>query len=184
MGLLSLEIADHLPHEGQIVDVAIVLGFDLDRTGEAPSSQTRALAEEGIRLYQKGHVRNVLVSGGWPAPGHTFTEADAKARVVEARILPEHLFKEGRSGNTDQNALFCQPIIEENGWKSAMLVVQSLYTERAVGRFQEHIPDLELYWKSVDAGEWHDSWRWSLRSPRRYAARERLVRLYYRLKCW
>jgi uncharacterized SAM-binding protein YcdF (DUF218 family) len=125
-----------------VYDAVIVLGGGLDpdatETSGRPeynSAGDRIL--RGYELLREGRARNVLLSGGSldPRP-EAIVEADVLARQLQQwGIEPGRIFTERKSRNTRENALGSQKIIEQQGWKTLLLVTSAAHMPRAYGCF-------------------------------------------------
>lgn len=125
-----------------VYDAVIVLGGGLDPDAteisgrpEYNSAGDRIL--RGYELLREGRARNVLISGGSldPRP-EAIIEAEVLARQLQQwGIEPGRIFTEGKSRNTRENALQSQKIIEQQGWKTLLLVTSAAHLPRAYGCF-------------------------------------------------
>jgi uncharacterized SAM-binding protein YcdF (DUF218 family) len=125
-----------------VYDAVIVLGGGLDPDAteisgrpEYNSAGDRIL--RGYELLREGRARNVLLSGGTldPRP-EAIIEAEVLARQLQQwGIEPGRIFTEGKSRNTRENALESQKIIEQQGWKTLLLVTSAAHLPRAYGCF-------------------------------------------------
>jgi uncharacterized SAM-binding protein YcdF (DUF218 family) len=125
-----------------IYDAVIVLGGGLDpdatETSGRPeynSAGDRIL--RGYELLREGRARNVLISGGsLDSRPEAVIEAEVLSRQLQQwGIEPERIFIEGKSRNTRENALQSQEIIEQQGWKTLLLVTSAAHLPRAYGCF-------------------------------------------------
>ncbi len=125
-----------------VYDAVIVLGGGLDPDATEISGRPEYNAAgdrilRGYELLREGRARNVLISGGTldtrpEAP----IEADVLARQLQQwGIEPGRIFTEGKSRNTRENALESQKIIEQQGWKTLLLVTSAAHMPRAYGCF-------------------------------------------------
>lgn len=110
-------------------DCIIVLGCSL--YGKTPSPFLKGRLNEGIRLYNKGLGKYIIVSGGM-GPGEKTTEASAmKEYLVKAGIPSEAVITEDGSINTRQNIRNSKGIMDSKGYKSAIVVSNSFHLKRA-----------------------------------------------------
>jgi uncharacterized SAM-binding protein YcdF (DUF218 family) len=125
-----------------IYDAVIVLGGGLDpdatETSGRPeynSAGDRIL--RGYELLREGRARNVLISGGsLDSRPEAVIEAEVLSRQLQQwGIEPERIFIEGKSRNTRENALQSRKIIEQQGWKTLLLVTSAAHLPRAYGCF-------------------------------------------------
>ena len=110
-------------------DVILVLGCHV--YGEnGPSPCIRARAGHAAALYQQGLARWVIASGGPSAQGPT--EAEVLTRVlVEAGVPVTAIVPEAQARNTIQNIRYSRAIMQERGWRTALLVTEPFHINRA-----------------------------------------------------
>jgi uncharacterized SAM-binding protein YcdF (DUF218 family) len=107
------------------VDAALVFG-----TGLAWKAQTRCAT--AARLYHRGLVRYLIVSGGVPIPGTCTTEAAWFRELLIAQGVPaSRILIESRSTNTAENVEFALPIIMEQRFAAVVLVMSDFEGIRA-----------------------------------------------------
>ncbi len=124
---------DILPEQ---VDVIIGLGMDVSQNGKEASPQSRAVALKALELFLQGKGKNILFTGGYNLAGGP-TEAELMAQVISGKVPPENLFLEKKSWRTFQNADSSLPILEEHGWKSAIIIAQQWHSRRARQTFRK-----------------------------------------------
>jgi uncharacterized SAM-binding protein YcdF (DUF218 family) len=111
-------------------DVIIVLGSGLNADGEAGPAMRRRV-ERGAALWREGYAPYVLCSGG-VGLRQTRSEADACAALMRALGVPDEvIILEDRSRSTEENALFSAIIMDERGFKTALIVSDSYHLLRA-----------------------------------------------------
>lgn len=93
-----------------------------------------------IQLYHEGKIRNILISGGSGSLLHQeVSESAGLARVaLMAGVRPEHLFVEGESRNTRENAQFSTLMINNN-WpdKRCLLITSAFHMRRSLACFKK-----------------------------------------------
>lgn len=110
-------------------DVAIVLGCPAETTGR-PSACLMCRVHAAVSVYRAGKVRAVIFSGG--AAHNEFIEAAVMARQAEQDGLPRHaIFLEPESLTTWQNLRFSRRIMEQNGFRTALLISARTHLPRA-----------------------------------------------------
>ncbi len=122
-------------------DVIILLGGIL--TQPLPPRTSPDLGEAGdrlleaLRLYRAGKAGRILVSGGnLPWQAAVAPEAELIANLlVELGAPRSALILETASRNTYENAVNTAAILEENGWRSALLVTSAAHMPRALATF-------------------------------------------------
>jgi uncharacterized SAM-binding protein YcdF (DUF218 family) len=125
-----------------VYDAVIVLGGGLDPDATEISGRPEYNAAgdrilRGFELLREGRARNVLISGGTlDTRPEAVIEADVLARQLQQwGIEPGRIFTEGASRNTRENAVESQKIIEQQGWKTLLLVTSAAHMPRAYGCF-------------------------------------------------
>ena len=139
----STETGVRATYQPEVVyDAVIVLGGGLDPDAteisgrpEYNSAGDRIL--RGFELLREGRARNVLLSGGTlDTRPEAIIEAEVLSRQLQQwGIEPPRIFIEGKSRNTRENALESQKIIEQQGWKTLLLVTSAAHLPRAYGCF-------------------------------------------------
>ncbi|MDF7668664.1 YdcF family protein [Lactobacillus sp. ESL0703] len=82
----------------------VLLGYDLQKDGSIPIILQQRL-ELALQLLIKNPYSDIIVSGG--IPENYRTEADMMEKwLINRGIAPERIFKENKSINTIENALF------------------------------------------------------------------------------
>ena len=116
--------------EKQTADAAIVLGAGTH--GGEVSPVFRERINHGIRLYQNGYVRYLLLTGG-VGEGNQISDAQAaKAYAVSQGVPQEVILTEDKSTITQQNLEYAKQIMDEHGLQTAILVSDPLHMKRAM----------------------------------------------------
>ena len=111
-------------------DVIIILGARL--IGAEPSTMLRLRLDDAIRLYHQGYAPNIIVSG---AKGKDETVAEAFAMrdyLLKKDIPGKRIFTETASYNTYQNLANSQAIMNQHGYKKALIVSNASHICRAL----------------------------------------------------
>jgi uncharacterized SAM-binding protein YcdF (DUF218 family) len=91
-------------------------------------------------LYHLGKAPYILASGGrlpWSAISDS-TPADEMSSLLQLLGVPGNaIWLERESVNTQENAEFSKPILEEHGVKTILLVTSAFHMPRAVGLFEQ-----------------------------------------------
>ncbi|HYH96765.1 YdcF family protein [Hyalangium sp.] len=178
-----------------VYDAVIVLGGGLDPDATETSGRPEYNAAgdrilRGYELLREGRARNILISGGSldPRP-EAVIEADVLSRQLQMwGIEPGRIFTEGKSRNTRENALESEKLIQQQGWKTLLLVTSAAHLPRAYGCFVAVglRPDTFVADVRAPPGKRTSSWL-----PRGYhlsassdALRELAGRAVYRLRGW
>ena len=135
-------------------DVIIVLGSGLRRSGRPGDALTRR-SIWGAGLYQQGLAERVICTGGI-GEGHVRSEADACRELLLREGVPaDAIFIEEQSHSTEENAIYAQEIMLENGWDSAVLVTDSFHMLRANWIFEDYFDDNNIsHTRSPVPREW------------------------------
>lgn len=120
--------------EPQKADVIIVLGAAVWEYGPSPAMQARV--DLAYRLFQMGYATNLLLSGGQGRFGPT--EADAMANLlIEKGVDARYLILEIQSTNTFENLLYSKKLMDEHGFKTALIVTDTFHLKRAIRMAQD-----------------------------------------------
>lgn len=111
-------------------DVIIVLGAKLIE--EKPSAMLRLRLDEALRLYKNNYAPTIIVSGA-QGPDETTSEAVAmKAYLVAHGIPSEKIHIEDKSFNTLQNLHNSHAIMQQFGYRNAIIVSNLSHMHRAL----------------------------------------------------
>src|SRR3954468_10574107 len=118
------------------VDTLIVLGTPTLPDG-SPSPEQRERVMEGVREFQKGVSRHIVMTGG-PAHNH-FVEAHAMALLAIANGVPASaIVEEGQAQDTIQNIYYSEKIMQQNGWHSAEVISSPYHLPRTALILKRH----------------------------------------------
>lgn len=110
-------------------DVIIILGAAVWPNGPSPALQARV--EYAWQLYRDGYAPRLILSGGEGT--YPPAEAEAMADLLTAYGAgKEILFLERRSKNTIENIAYSKEIMDQYGWKSALIVTDTFHIKRAM----------------------------------------------------
>lgn len=111
-------------------DVAIVLGAGTWNGQVSPVFKERL--NHGIWLYEQGYVKKLLLTGGY-GEGNAKSDAyNAKLYAVSQGVPEEDILLEEKSTITQENLKYAKEIMEENGYKTAIVVSDPLHMKRAM----------------------------------------------------
>jgi uncharacterized SAM-binding protein YcdF (DUF218 family) len=128
------------------VDTLIVLGCPTRPDG-SPTSQQRSRVMEGVREFDRGVSRHIIMTG--TAAHNRFVEAHAMAMLAKANGVPASaIVQEDQAHDTIQNIYYSDKIMEANGWHTAE-VISSPYHLPRTALILRHFP--ELRWKTQAA---------------------------------
>lgn len=110
-------------------DAIVVLGAaQYDGT---PSPQLRARLDHALELYQAGDAPFVVVTGG-NQPGDRFTEAEASARYLIERGVPEEaILQETEGGSTWESMAGVSEVLAPLGLERVLLVSDPFHLLRS-----------------------------------------------------
>lgn len=125
------------------VDTLIVLGCPTLPDG-SPSPQQRSRVMEGVREFDRGISRHIIMTG--TAAHNRFVEAHAMAMLAEANGVPASaILQEDQAHDTIQNIYYSDKIMEANGWHTTE-VISSPYHLPRTALILRHYPQLQ--WKT------------------------------------
>jgi uncharacterized SAM-binding protein YcdF (DUF218 family) len=111
-------------------EVGIVLGATL--WNDKPSPALRERLDHSLELYRKGTITSFIVTGGLDNNGATITEAEGMRNyLVEHGVPVEGIVLDSLSTSTYENLSFAQELMEQNDWKSAVIVTHNYHGSRA-----------------------------------------------------
>ena len=113
-----------------ISDAIIVLGCQV--YGTVPSAFLKARLDEGLRLYNEGYGKYIVVSGG-KGKGENISEAEAmKDYLVSNSVDTSRIILEDKSRSTIENIQYSSKIIKSIGLNSAVIVSNKYHLKRAL----------------------------------------------------
>ncbi|MCC3373202.1 YdcF family protein [Cohnella sp. REN36] len=116
------------PHRA---DVGIVLGARLWNDRPSPGLQERL--DLALSLYKAGTFDRFIVSGGLDAGGATVTEAEGMRDYLLSHGVPaDAIVLDDASRSTYENLLFSRAIMDERGWRTAVVVTHQYHGARAL----------------------------------------------------
>jgi uncharacterized SAM-binding protein YcdF (DUF218 family) len=120
----------------QEADVIVVLGAGVQRNNRPGPALIRR-STQAAALWQKGLVTHVICSGGTPGDVRR-SEADAcRELLVEAGVPASAILMEDRSRSTEENAFYTRQVMDEHGWKTAIVVSDGYHLLRATWLFTQ-----------------------------------------------
>lgn len=111
-------------------DTIIILGAKL--IGHTPSTILRLRLDEGIRLYNEGYASTIIVSGAQGKDEIISEAVGMQTYLIEHGIPSEHILLDDKSFNTYQNLANSQMIMNDNGFKTAIIVSNSSHMRRSL----------------------------------------------------
>lgn len=111
-------------------DVVIVLGAATQNGEVSPVYKERI--DHGVNLYNDGYASKIIVTGGL-GDGNENTDAYiAKKYAIEQGVQEEDILTEDESTITQENLENSKVIMDENGYKTAIIVSDPLHMKRAM----------------------------------------------------
>jgi uncharacterized SAM-binding protein YcdF (DUF218 family) len=93
----------------------------------------------GANLYHAGKAPKIIVSGGridWQGKGAP--EADDLTKLLVKMGVPQtDIIPEGKSLNTRDNAVFTKEILQQNNFKTILLVTSAMHMPRSMAIFKK-----------------------------------------------
>ena len=111
-------------------DVAIVLGAATSEGEVSPVYRERL--NYGMILYEQDYVKKILVTGGYGEGSEQSDAYAAKCYLVSQGIPKEDILLEEESSITQENLENAKRLMDENGYKSALVVSDPLHMKRAM----------------------------------------------------
>ena len=117
-------------YEDKECDVAIILGAACSDTEVSEVYKQRL--NHAIKLYTEGKIKKLIVTGG-VGEGNTRSDAEvAEEYLIENNIPLEDIFKEDKSTITQENLEYSKTIMDNNKFKTALIVSDPLHMKRAM----------------------------------------------------
>ena len=158
--------------ETRPADVAIVLGAGLGVDG--PSPVFRARIDHAVALYLQGQVSAVVLTGGM-GEGSVRSDAAVARDYALAQGLPaEAVAIEESSTITQENLVNAKAIMDEHGWRTALVVSDPLHMKRAMLLARD--AGIEAYSSPTPTSAYRS---WSTKLP--FLMREEFFYLGYRI---
>jgi uncharacterized SAM-binding protein YcdF (DUF218 family) len=116
--------------DGRSADCAIVLGAAAYHNKPSPVFTERI--NQGIRLYQEERVKFIILTGGF-GDGAPFAESEvALDYCLDQGVPREALLLETKSKHTQENLKEAKLVMDERGWKTALVVSDPWHLKRAL----------------------------------------------------
>lgn len=119
----------------QKADVILVLGAAVWENGPSPALKARI--EHARMLYREGYAPYIILSGGQGKYGPSEAEVMAHT-LIEQGISEDVLYLEKQSTNTFENIKFSKEIMDEHGFKTALIVTDSFHLKRSILLAKDH----------------------------------------------
>lgn len=116
--------------DGRTADCAIVLGGAAWH--DKPSPVFKERLNHAIALYEEGRVKALVLTGG-KGTGAEFSEGEVAHDYCLKRGIPPHaLFTEENSRTTVENLVEAKTVLDEQNFKSALIVSDPWHLKRGV----------------------------------------------------
>ncbi|APQ76905.1 YdcF family protein [Clostridium botulinum] len=110
-------------------DSIIILGCKVK--GNDPTPFLKWRLDEGLRLYNEGYGKYIIVSGA-KGPGENISEAEAMQKyLVQKGLDKKFIILEDKSRNTLENIKFSKKKMEDNNLSSSIIVSNKYHLKRA-----------------------------------------------------
>jgi uncharacterized SAM-binding protein YcdF (DUF218 family) len=157
-----LLVLDEIPNRA---DIIIVL------SGDDEGQRLR----HAFTLYQKGYATRILLSGGtnlWEETGIDLMER----YLIKLGVASEDILSEKSSGSTVENASYSRRLMEEKGFRSAIVVTSPTHTRRVSIIFKKTFDSKFPVWVTSDPTAFQPDGWW--RDPER---RRPVIREYFQI---
>lgn len=115
--------------EPENADVIIILGAGVWENGPSPALQART--KHAAEILKEGYAKQVILSGG--LGDHPPSEAEAMQKILlELGVSQEQIFLEDQATNTEENIKYSKKIMDQQGWKTALIVSDTFHLKRAL----------------------------------------------------
>jgi uncharacterized SAM-binding protein YcdF (DUF218 family) len=111
-------------------DAAIVLGAAV--WGEKPSPVFRERINHAIALYQKGHIKTIIFTGGVGEVNEPAESVVAMNYAIAKGVKKADIAIETESRTTRQNLIYAQKVANSQQLKKFLIVSDPLHLKRAV----------------------------------------------------
>jgi uncharacterized SAM-binding protein YcdF (DUF218 family) len=130
---------DELPKSDVIILLGGILAQPLPPRTRPDIGEAGDRLFEALRLFRSGKAERIVVSGGnLPWQAAVTPEAELIADIlVELGTPRSALVLETASRNTRENAVNTAAILQENGWRSGLLVTSAAHMPRALATFAQ-----------------------------------------------
>ena len=130
--MAAVAITAHTMDAPERADCMIVLGGGLDRNTGEPLSTLAYRLDRAVGLFDEGYAPAIIVSGGQGAD-EIISEAESMRNYLLRHGVPENaIIMEAQSTTTRENMAYSKAIMDENGYKSALIVTSDYHLWRAM----------------------------------------------------
>ena len=130
--LAAVAITARVMDDPSPCDCMIVLGGGIDPASGAPKATLAYRLDRAAELYRAGYAPAIIVSGG-QGLDEPISEAQSMRDYLIALGIPEaSIIMEASSVNTEENMAFSRALMDERGYKSALVVTSDYHLWRAL----------------------------------------------------
>ncbi|MBI4620762.1 MAG: YdcF family protein [Desulfobacterales bacterium] len=127
-------------------DAIVVLAGGVGESGKAGEGYEERV-ETGVMLYKKGYAQDLIFSSGYV---FVFKEPDVmKALAVSLGVPENHIILEKKAGNTHQNVVYVNEILNQKDWKRLILITSPFHMRRVSLVFDKIAPDKEVIYTPI-----------------------------------
>lgn len=105
--------------------------------------------EKGVELLKEGLADYLIFSGGKVYDDVTMAEL-MKAHAIKLGVSEDRILLDSKASTTHENALFTKDIIEENNFKSVILVTSDYHSRRSKLAMEKALEDTIIDNEKVD----------------------------------
>jgi uncharacterized SAM-binding protein YcdF (DUF218 family)/glycosyltransferase involved in cell wall biosynthesis len=122
-------------------DVVVVFAGGVGESGKAGGGYQERV-KQAATLYHDGHGARIVFSSGY---SFAFREAEVMRELALSLGVPEAaIVLETKAASTYENVVFVTRILDERGWRSALLVTSPYHARRAILTWRTHAPGLHV----------------------------------------
>ncbi|OXM87925.1 YdcF family protein [Paenibacillus rigui] len=112
-------------------DVGIVLGAAL--WGDTPSPALQERLVRAVELYNDRRISHLIVAGGNAVGSSRLSEAEGmRKELIRLGIPAEVITMENKSATTFENLSFSGRLMQDNGWRTALIITHRYHAVRAL----------------------------------------------------
>jgi uncharacterized SAM-binding protein YcdF (DUF218 family) len=172
-----LKIVDH----PRPADAIVVFAGGVGESGLAGEGYQERV-KHAVTLYHAQHARHLIFSSGYY---YLFQEAEImKAFAVSLGVPADAVILEEKAANTFENVKFVTWILNQNRWRSVLLVSSPYHMRRASLTFRRVAPEISVIHVPVPASRFYKHGPGASHSQVRAILHEYLGILYYWWKDW
>lgn len=125
---VSITTIDGLSDEIKQVDIAVVFGNTVEKTG-IPSNRLKGRLDKAVILYKQKMFNKIIVSGGFGIEG--FWEGDImRDYLIKSQVSSEDIIVDNYGNNTYLTVKNTKEIMQKNKFNSIMIISQYHHISR------------------------------------------------------